>query len=376
MEIQRPKRRFSRYLAAVPGSATVLFGIACVVDSAMGNQIEIPVPWLMIDVLIGFMALVLSSRQLSPRAVLLASLISSSATGSALAQIARISWSGQIWKAQLSGLLFCIFSVLRWQLPWSPEAFYHRHWSGLILVSVTAQCFIAWGGFFGSQARLVQSLREQNTALILSKEADVNFALAQERLALSREMHDVLAHRISLISMHSAALECRESMDSEERQSLGGIIRFNAKASLSELRAILSDLREEQLQERQPDVEDLPSLAMDGADLQHPVKVTVNLGGATLPPGTGRHLYRIAQEAVTNARKYGVPGDIQVDLQCSQSECILEITNPTGTEPETPPGLGIKGMLERVHLCGGQLTRSLHNNTHQLRINVPVEESQ
>lgn len=360
----------------IPGLASVLFGIACVADGALGNQITVPPIWLALDVAVGIAALVLQNRKTNPWATMLLAMVSSSAIGTALTQISRISRYEPVKRGQLAGLVFCLASVLRWNLPWTPDIFYHEHWSGLVFVTVVTQCFIAWGSFFGSQDKLLQSLRDENDALARSRQSDLKFAIAQERLALSREMHDVLAHRLTLISMHASALEHRHSMPSEERQAMGRIIRSNTKASLTELRAILSNLREDQPQGHQPDIQDLPQLAVEDADPYYPVEVEVNSSQLMLPPGTGRHLYRIAQEAVTNARKHGDPGTIHVKLFRIAGQCVLEITNPAHTVISSGPGLGVKGMLERVQLCGGQLTRNHQNDVHQLRISVPMEVNQ
>lgn len=360
----------------IPGIVTVLFGLASVLDSALGNQLTIPAAWLALDVVAGVAGLVCQTLGVGRRIVFLLPVVSSSATGSALALMSGVARAGHLRRAQLLSFVFCFLSWIRWQLPWTPPAPYHDHWSGIVLTAVTTQCFIAWGGFFGSQARLVQSLRDQNEALASSRESDVRYELAQQRLDLSREMHDVLAHRLSLITMHASALEHRTAMENPERQRLGGVIQSNARASLTELRALLSELREEQPQENHPDIENLPQLAIENADPRHPVEISVDMGGATLPAGTGRHLYRIAQEAVTNARKHGAPGCIRVTLQCIADQCILEITNPIQAGASAPPGLGVRGMVERVHLCGGQLARSLDGESHLLRISVPVEKNQ
>ena len=242
-------------------------------------------------------------------------------------------------------------------------------------VVLAAECFIAWGSYFGAHAALVHSLRLQNETLQMEQETAVQFALAQERLNLSREMHDVLAHRLSLISIHSSALEHRQSMDNAERIQAGRVIRSNARDCLTELRAILSDLRDAQPQGPQPDVRDIPTLASKRDSSGHSVDVIVALHEAHLPAGTGRHLYRIAQEAVTNARKHGAPGAIKVHVNRKGNHCVLTVTNPLGDTSPTEPGVGIKGMVERVHLCGGRFSRSLRDGIHVLQVSVPVEES-
>ncbi|GAA1389565.1 sensor histidine kinase [Luteococcus peritonei] len=232
----------------------------------------------------------------------------------------------------------------------------------------------AWGSFIGAQRALVRSLREQNQALVRERHSAVTAAQVQERLAIAREMHDVLAHRLSLISMHSAALEHRTTMDDEERIQAGALIRANARASLSELRAILTDLREDHQHAPQPDVLDQPRLALEASTAERPVRVEVDLEETLLAPGAGRHVFRIAQEAVTNAHKHGSPGRIEVILRQEAGPALLVVTNPVGGPSPTAAGYGLRRITERVHLCEGSLTHAIREGTHVLEVTIPVEE--
>lgn len=366
--------RFSA-TGALPGVATTVFVVLCAVDSAAGNMVTVPVCWLVGDAAMGIGALLLARCGYAKWGLALSG-FSTAAAGTALAVVAKTAEFRGFWRGQSFGAIYVALTLIRWQWPWTPAAEYHTQWWGLVLVTLTVECFVAWGRYFGANRALVRSLREQNQALAREKQAAIEAAQVQERLAIAREMHDVLAHRLSLISMYSAALEHRASMDNTERIRAGALIGTNARASLSELRGILSDLREDQPHIPQPDVEDLPRLAVEASSPSRPVQVNVDLQGANLPPGAGRHVFRIAQEAVTNARKHGAPGLIRVVLSREGKRCVLTVHNPVQRQPPAQPGVGIKGITERVNLCSGDLTRTIQNEIHTLKVSIPLQEGQ
>lgn len=360
---------------ALLGSASVVFVLLCAVDRVAGNRVGVPVGWLLGDAAIGLLALWLGRRGRTGAGLAL-SAVSTSACGTALLHVATSAGRRGLWRGQAAGAAYLALALLRWRLPWTPDGAYQHSWWGFVAVALGVECFVAWGSFIGAHRALVRSLREQNEALTREQQSAVSAAQAQERLAIAREMHDVLAHRLSLISMHSAALEHRATMDDQERIQAGSLIRANARASLSELRGILSDLREQQPGAPQPDVGDLPQLAVEASTPQNPVQVKVGLDSARLAPGVGRHVFRMAQEAVTNAHKHGSPGTIHVSLREGARHCVLTVTNPVDAPSRAPGGYGLRGITERVHLCGGSLTHTIHEGIHVLVVNIPLQENQ
>src|SRR5699024_5087846 len=152
------------------------------------------------------------------------------------------------------GVVVLATITIRWHWPWTPTAAYHHERWGIAFVSVIVACLIAWGKYFGAHRALVESLKRHNATLEQTRQTEINAAQARVRERLAREMHDVLAHRLSLISMHSSALAHRQNMGDDDRKTGGAIINENARASLTELRSILSDLREPQPSGPQPDI--------------------------------------------------------------------------------------------------------------------------
>lgn len=357
------------------GAASVLFVLLCALDSAAGNRVAVPVWWLLGDAAVGVLALWLARRGWAGAGLAL-SVVSTAACGTALLHVSRSAGTHGFWRGQATGAAYLALTLMRWQLPWTPEGAYQSSWWGLALVGLSVECFVAWGSFMGAHQALVRSLREQNEGLAREKQSAITAAHIQERLDIAREMHDVLAHRLSLISMHSAALEHRTAMDDRERIQAGTLIRTNARASLSELRSILSDLREDQPHAPQSDVFDLPRLAVEASTPENPVQTDMDPDSTGLAPGVGRHVFRIAQEAITNAHKHGSPGLIHVRLRRETNYCLLSVTNPVNGPSSTPPGFGLQGITERVHLCGGSFTHAIRDSTHVIEVTIPMQENQ
>lgn len=356
------------------GASSVLFVLLCAVDSAAGNRVSVPVWWLLSDAALGMLALWLA-RQGQSWAGLALSVLSTAACGTALVHVGKSAGSRGLWRGQAAGMVYLALAVVRWRLPWTPDGAYQNSWWGFAVIALSTECFVAWGSFIGAHWALVRSLREQNEALVREQQSAVTAAQMAERLSIAREMHDVLAHRISLISMHSAALEHRATMEDDERMKAGALIRANARASLSELRSILSDLRAEQPDAPQPDVMDLPRLAVEASTTENPVQVDMDLDSTDLAPGVGRHIFRMAQEAVTNAHKHGKPGRICVGLRQEADHCLLVVTNPVGSPDHTPAGYGLRGITERAHLCGGSLVHAVREGIHVLEVTIPMQEN-
>ena len=223
---------------------------------------------------------------------------------------------------------------------------------------------IACGMFVRARRQLVVSLRDRAERAETEQGLRVDQARRQERARIAREMHDVLAHRISLLSLHAGALEFRPDAPPDEVARAAGVIRRSAHDALQDLRVVIGVLREGQdggAPERpQPTIADLPALIAESRDAG--MHVTYEVGElAAVPEATGRNAYRIVQEALTNARKHarGAAVDVAVGGDAAQG-LTIEVRNrlPVGatTAPEIPgAGTGIVGLTERASLAGGRL---------------------
>ncbi|XQE83031.1 sensor histidine kinase [Streptomyces microflavus] len=223
---------------------------------------------------------------------------------------------------------------------------------------------LSWGMVVRSRRQLVLTLRER--ARRAEAEADLRAEQAQRlaREAIAREMHDVLAHRLTLLSVHAGALEFRPDAPAAEIARAAGVIRDSSHEALQDLREIIGVLRgpgETGEGERpQPTLTTLDALIDESR--QAGMKVTVDQRVAApgdAPAATGRTVYRIAQECLTNARKHAPGTEVTVTVTGGPGDGLtIEVANPAPTEPyERVPGSGqgLIGLTERATLAGGRL---------------------
>ncbi|SCG72543.1 Signal transduction histidine kinase [Micromonospora echinaurantiaca] len=242
-----------------------------------------------------------------------------------------------------------------------------RFWPAMIWTVLVLVAVLAWGMFVRARRQLVVSLRERAERAEAEQQLRVAQARQLERTRIAREMHDVLAHRISLLSLHAGALEFRPDAPPEEVARAAGVIRGSAHAALQDLREVIGVLRAEtgagQEPERpQPTLADLPALVEESRVAGVRVSVRDLVGAAErLPAAVGRSVYRIVQEGLTNARKHAAGAAVTVDVAGAPGDGLtVEIRNrwPVGgvADPEIPgAGTGLVGIAERVHLAGGRL---------------------
>ncbi|MGW4501583.1 sensor histidine kinase [Micromonospora sp. NPDC004336] len=235
-------------------------------------------------------------------------------------------------------------------------------WGVVLSLSV-----LAWGMFVRARRQLVVSLRERAERAEAEQQLRVTQARHLERTRIAREMHDVLAHRISLLSLHAGALEFRPDAPPEEIAKAAGVIRGSAHAALQDLREVIGVLRAEPAavadpERPQPTLGDLPALIEESRAAGVRVGVRDMVAAAErVPAAVGRSVYRIVQEGLTNARKHAAGASVAVDVAGGPGDGLtVEIRNrwPVGgvAAPEIPgAGTGLVGIAERVSLAGGRL---------------------
>lgn len=232
---------------------------------------------------------------------------------------------------------------------------------GFTALMLAAMCM--WGAYIGARAELMASLQER--AETAEREQDLRVTQAQfaERNRIAREMHDVVAHRISLVSMHAGVLAFREDLDRDQTREIAQVIQENAHASLTELRAVLGSLRQnvpelpQSPDKPQPTIADLAELITESRVAGLRLEFTNELiDVGSIPAVTGRHAYRIVQEILTNARKHAPHSLISLNLRGGPGHGItIETRNGTkGGSTDVPgSGNGLVGIAERAELTGG-----------------------
>ncbi|WP_406505512.1 sensor histidine kinase [Streptomyces sp. NBC_00212] len=220
-----------------------------------------------------------------------------------------------------------------------------------------------WGMLVRSRRQLVLALRER--AARAEAEAALRAENAQRlaREAIAREMHDVLAHRLTLLSVHAGALEFRPDAPPAQVARAAGVIRDSAHEALQDLRQIIGVLRSpgEDADDRpQPTLATLDALVAESREAGMKVVLDSRVPDAAgVPAATGRNAYRIAQEALTNARKHAPGAEVTVTVTGRPGEGLtVEVSNPAppGPVPDVPgSGQGLIGLTERATLAGGRL---------------------
>ncbi|MBB3732044.1 sensor histidine kinase [Nonomuraea dietziae] len=238
---------------------------------------------------------------------------------------------------------------------WRPDKVLGPLWTA-VFGTVLALAVFGWGIVVRSRRQLVHTLRAQ--AQVAGQEAR---RLERERIA--REMHDVLAHRISILSLHAGALEFRPDAPPEQVARAAGAIRDSAHQALQDLREVIGVLRQpgddpdEIVPERpQPTLADLDELADESRRAGMDVTLTVEAGQAA-SASLGRNAYRIVQEALTNARKHAPGAPVRLSVKGGQGEGLtIEARNKIGWPSSIPgAGSGLIGLTERAELAGGRL---------------------
>ncbi|KOG07367.1 sensor histidine kinase [Streptomyces viridochromogenes] len=222
---------------------------------------------------------------------------------------------------------------------------------------------VGWGMFVRSKRQLMLSLRDR--ARRAETEARLRAEQAQRlaREAIAREMHDVLAHRLTLLSVHAGALEFRPDAPREEIARAAGVIRESAHEALQDLREIIGVLRAGESDDAgrpQPTLAALEALVTESREAG--MKVTLDqrvTDPAAVPASVGRTAYRIAQEGLTNARKHAPGTEVTVTVTGAPGEGLsVSVRNPApeGEVPHVPgSGQGLIGLTERATLTGGRL---------------------
>ncbi|MCX4820285.1 histidine kinase [Streptomyces sp. NBC_01142] len=236
--------------------------------------------------------------------------------------------------------------------------------ASLITSVILVLLMTGWGMLVRARRQLVVALRER--ARRAENEAELRAAHAQRlaREAIAREMHDVLAHRLTLLSVHAGALEFRPDAPPAEVARAAGVIRDSAHEALQDLREIIGVLRApgdgDGSDRPQPTLATLEALVAESR--QADMLVTLDnrvTDPASAPAATGRTVYRIAQEGLTNARKHAPGTEVTVAVSGGPGQGLtVDVENPAPLgEVEKVPGSGqgLIGLTERATLAGGRL---------------------
>lgn len=378
----------SRYLLAAATGVTAWGAATAVRLSAplTAAQEEALGAVLFLDLVVG--AGTLASLPLRRRHPLAVACLTTAATAisvasmgpAALAVVSMATWRRRAWLAVLAAVAVAAHVVLEvLYIPRfvpSDDSVLSRV-GGLLLVLLFFAATMATGHYIATRRELLATLHDR--VLTAEREHALTTAVAREaeRTRIAREMHDVLAHRISLVALHAGALAYREDLSREQTAETAETIQANAQLALTELRQVLGVLRAGQgagdVEQPQPTLAELPALLADAREAGSAIRLDTtglqNDPGRNLPelPETlSRTSLRILQEALTNARKHAPGEPVSVRLAGAPgADLELEIRNRVGSGPGAglpSAGVGLAGLTERAVLAGGALVHGAESD--------------
>lgn len=232
-----------------------------------------------------------------------------------------------------------------------------------VLVAVLVWAW-TWGRLVQTRRRYIDSLRQRAEQLEREKATEAAMAAAKERTRIAREIHDIVSHGLSVVVvMSDGAAKTVDAAPEQAKTAMLGV-RDTGRAALADMRRMLGVLRDDEPGSRapQPGIAQLDRLVEDSAAAGLPVSFSVagESGPEPIPTSVDLAVFRIVQEALTNARRHAGPGVTRVDVRISHEEDAIEVSvvddgrGPTGRDADGT-GHGLIGMRERVAAHGGAL---------------------
>ena len=342
--------------------------------------------WLMIgDPLIGILCLVGALRWVRRYPVAVGLLTSAAACvapvagGAAAYALGSVSTRRQWREIAVVGVANVLSGIVAsWIYPRSDDS--SPWWSELLIGVLVTAVVIAVGVAIGQRRQLVANLREQVAAAQREQAVREDAARATERTRIAREMHDVLAHRISLVAMHAGALAYRPDLTATERSTAARTVEENAHLALQELRDVLGVLRDpatgvESPESPQPLLGDIQSLVDESRAAGVRVDLEQRVTGE--PSATiSRTAYRVLQEGLTNARKHAPNTAVRVLVDGAPEDGVsIVVTNPlplSRNDSQLPgAGMGLLGVSERVTRVGGTASHGPERDGFRLAVWLP-----
>ncbi|GAA1839333.1 histidine kinase [Pseudonocardia ailaonensis] len=244
---------------------------------------------------------------------------------------------------------------------------------GMLLTS------LGFGLFVGTQRRMVAGLRERAERAEAEQAERAQRVRLDERRRIAGEMHDVLGHRLSLLSVHAGALELREDLAPDTVRSTAAVLRSATHEAMRDLRKIVLVLREpvgelggiDARRENLDAVTELVALARHAG-----MTVTLDRRCPDPPDPLARTAYRVVREGLTNARRHASGAHVTVTVAGAPGgELVVELVSGAGrAESPAGSGTGLIGLAERVEaVTGGTLQHGPMHGGYHLRASMPWE---
>ena len=377
-----PARALTRWQSTWRYLLAVLFGLLSWWAALRDQYVDVSPVLPVLDLLVGAAAVVLlrwrRSHPLAVGVVLNAlTALSGASAGPALIALVSVA-TRRRWREILPVAAVSVAaSLIYFELQASASGFL----SSVILGAVSLAALTAVGMYVGARRDLAASKVEQALQAERQHALQITEVRTSERARIAREMHDVLAHRLSLVAMHAGALSYRRGLTEEQVAATADVIRASTHAALTDLREVLGVLRTEELdgapKRPQPTLSTVPALVEEAVAAGGNVRLHNEVGDLAATPDTvGRSAYRVVQEALTNARKHAPDTTVDVVLRGRPGdELVVEVRNPVrvGTLATATPGsgLGLVGLTERAQLVGGLLEHGIRDGDFVVCARLP-----
>ncbi|TLW95306.1 sensor histidine kinase [Saccharomonospora piscinae] len=261
---------------------------------------------------------------------------------------------------------------------WLPMAGLPYGWWLVLVVAVHAG-LLGWGAWGAARAEVVASLAERARRAEAEQARLVAEARAAERNRIARELHDALAHRLSLLATCAGALEYRPDQSPQRLAETAGVVRGAAHRALEDVREVVTLLHEDEsggaVTAPTPGLANLPELVDEARQVGTVVHLRDRLAADAEAPGqAGRTVYRVVQEALTNARKHAPGRPVTLTIEGAPGDGItVAVVNARSSAGSGLPGAGrgLLGLAERLRLAGGWVRHEADPERFRLRAWLP-----
>lgn len=230
------------------------------------------------------------------------------------------------------------------------------------ITAVLAFAAGAAGGAIRAQSQYWRALEARAQDAFVTRDSEVRRRVAEERLRIARDLHDVVGHEVAIVSMQLGVAEVNLPVGAELSRTAIDSARTGVRSVLSEMQAILRILRRgdaELSNEVLPEIGYLGALIQSYEAIGLTVRSQIGELSRQPDPAVGAAAFRIVQEALTNAHKYGA-GSAEVSVEDTSGELVIRVSNPVDAgaigRTEKASGFGLIGMRERAASVGGRLT--------------------
>jgi signal transduction histidine kinase len=237
---------------------------------------------------------------------------------------------------------------------------------------------VSWLAGYALRERSIQAetAEERAAHAVRERETAARLAVAEERTRIARELHDVVAHALSVMVLQVGVARRRTPSGQEEMREMLGNVEHVGRDALTEMRRLLDAMRGEDealVLGPQPGIGDLPALVEEIRTTGLDVHLVLSGDGAPLPPVLDLSAFRVVQEGLTNVLKHAQANRVDVKVQLGPTDVLVEVRDDGrgACADGESPGYGLVGIRERVSLLGGEMSAGKQPAGYLLRASLP-----